>query len=516
MGYSVKVRVTSNGGNTVYNELVPTGNDTPGDVAPAYGLADPLVIKQSLPISDRGPLAHPDPEEATITLIAPNSTTYAAIALGDPVAIVVYPAVAYAGTSVRFCGRVAGMTSEPHDLGVKLTLSCVDYLADLRELPVGKIANWPIESARNRVDRICDELGIQHAALNFTAVAPTFTLQAARTASEIDAYSAIVQALDGWYQTMLEDETQTAFAGGGHTQNYRPCMQQNLTGADEAGLLYEPQPFVLRLQAVSRTSPLATRRSAYAPPARLSNLAGVRTVTMAAADSSPSTGAPILDAARVSFGVVYSQAKGQGLANVVIATDAAGNRLVYDWRTVSNWSVPSGFTGSQPWWYQGGPPALPAVAGPAIVATIDSQLDATDPGGPGSMVNVYRPPFRPEPRLNWLVGTLTWQAWKEPSNWRRPELTELLSVANVVVGKLPTNREWVVGLVGATALNIEKGRVTFDIDLLPFSYDYDLNRWVKGSSLGTVSYDSPIIAGVTFAQLAARDTFNDYAIVRGS
>lgn len=512
MGYSVKVRITSNGGATVYNETIATGNDVPGDVVPAYGLADPLTIKQSLPNDPRGIMAHPDPEEATLTLIAPSSTTYADIALGDPVAILVYPAVAFAGTAVRFCGRVAGMNSQPHDLGVLITLTCLDYLADLREVPVGQVATWPLESARNRINRITDELGIQHPGLNFTSAAPTFNQQAARGIGEVDAYTAIVDTLDSWVQNIAEDETQTAIAGTIGAMEYRVCMQQNITGADEAGLLFTDQPFVLRIQAVSRNSPLATRRVAYAPPARITNLAGVRTVTVAAADSSPSTGAPILDGARVALPVVFSQAKGQGNANVVRATTGAGTQT-FDWRTAVSRAIP---VFNLPWWYQGGYPPLPSSGGPQVTQDIPSQLDTTDPGGPTQLIDAYRCPFRPDTRTNWAVGTMSWQAWKEPSNWRRPELTELLTVSNAQVGHLPTNRGWVVGLVAATTLIIAQGRVTFDIDLLPFSYDYELNRQIKGSSLGTISYDSAIIAGVTFAQLSTRDSFNDYMIVRGS
>jgi hypothetical protein len=52
--------------------------------------------------------------------------------------------------------------------------------------------------------------------------------------------------------------------------------------------------------------------------------------------------------------------------------------------------------------------------------------------------------------------------------------------------------------------------------VVPNSYDYEENRVRLGSSLGVASWNSPVWSTTTYAQLAARDTFNDYQLVRGS
>lgn len=504
MAYSVKVRVTSNGGATVTNESVAQGDDTPGNVVAAYGLADPLVVKQVLANDPRLPLSHPEPDEATVTLIGATGATYSFITLGDPVAIIVWPQAAFAGTPVTFYGRVAAMSSESHKLGVKLTLNCVDYTADLRELTVGAGA-WPQEDAVTRAQRIMGEAGLPlPSPFRIPAgwlVGGSEGWQAARAAGKTDAYTAMVDTLNGSPVGAFSDETFTSVSPV--VVYRRPYVVPKIVGAAEAGLLDEAGPFQLREGAPW------SRRVSYAPPARVSNLAGVRTVTVAAADSSPTTGAPIIDGGRVTFAPTFSQRKGEGLANVTTVTDGVGNVLTFDWRT-----APSGDA-------IGGSPsfltlALPAVDGPAIVQAFTATVNATaDPDELTSQVVGYRSPFRPPP-ASWLVEPISWQAWAEPSPWRRPELTELLTVSRATAALLPLNREWVTGLVSGTTLTISKGRPVIDVDLAPFSYDFNGNRVVKGASLGTASMDSPVLSGVTLAQLAPRDTLADYMIVRGS
>lgn len=505
MTYSVKVTITTAAG-PVYNLQIAQGDDTDGNVAPAYGLADPLVIKQSLGAGDRLPLTHPSPSEATVTIIAPDATTYPALALGDSVWVEFYTAAAFAGTPAEtFGGRIASLSGQGHDLGVLYTLGCVDYTADLAEIQVGGTANWPVEFALARVQRIFADAGVPEPPRNWVIV--TSTTQAARNAAWTDALSATLETLDSWFvNDNRAEDVATALTGAHGLLFKRPWLFPVIT----AGVLDPNTPFELHIG-----SPYS-RRCLWAPPGRLVNNAGVWGITVDAANSSPSTGAPILDGGRVSFAPIFAQSKGGGLANVTIGTDAQGNRQTWDWRTRAEdgyYSFSGGMYGP------GGVPPYPpatAVSGPAVVQEITSQVDVTNTGGIDGLVLTYRTPFRPDTGALWDVQTLTWQAWSEASGWVVPELTQLLTVSRAVAAKLPTNREWVTGLVVATTLTVQGGRPTVDIDLMANVHDFQQNREAKGASLGVCSLDSPILTGVLLSALKARDSFWDYSIVRGT
>lgn len=503
-GYSVKVTVYTQRGTT-YTLGPLDGDDIPGNVAAAYGLADPLTITQKLSEDSRLPLSHPEPDEATFQLIAPDNTTYQDLAMGDQVAVYLWPAKAQVGTPVTFFGRVAALSSQPHDLGVLLSVSCVDYTADLAELPVGLVA-YPVEAAAARLNRITDEAGLPR----FTVVRPAgFTtmpnnVMAARSAGQADAYSALRELLYASAFVSSFDEAGTAFAGT-HSPTLVGVLSPNIT----ADLLDPTTPFTIRY-----ASPVA-RRVAYAPPLRIVNTAGVYGVKADTAYGSAASGTPVIAASRVTFAPAFTQLKGGGLANVSVGANAQGTRYVWDWRAVrDNWA-----TGGATWGIGGWNPyysQLGTLTAPQVVQELESIMDASWDADGSLIVQHYRVPYATEGLAAWAVGTLTWQLWAEPAVWRRPQLSELLTVAGAVAGKLPNVREWVSGLVKATTLKVENGRPTLDVDLAPPSYDFVANREQLGSSLGVVSMDSPILTGVTLAQLKARDTLNDYTMVRGT
>jgi hypothetical protein len=410
---------------------------------------------------------------------------------------------------VEFYGRVATMTAEGHDLGVMLSLSCVDYTADLATLQVGGSVAWPIETALARLTRLFGELGLTTPTLPAIMLTGP-TKYAARNIGWTDGLSAMLDTLDSYYlNSYLAENLSTAIpfsATFDHTTGYRPYLVQNIVG----GLLDIANPFLIRVGTPW------TRRVLYAPPARLTNLAGVYTITVTAASSSPTTGAPIIDGGRVTFAPAFTQDKDAGMAPVTIGTDAQGNAYTWDWRAQIGWVAGGGYLGAGGFHPYGQAIQL---QGPGPTQQLDTILDVTDAGAgpsPAAIVQTFRVPFRPDLRTAWYVGTMEWDLWAEPSGWRRPELTELLTVARAVAAKLPTSREWVVGMVSATTLTVANGRPVLSIDTLPDTNDAENNRNVLGSSLGVASMDSPILAGVTLAQLSTRDTFADYRLVRGS
>ena len=510
MAYSVKVTITSGpDGLTVYTPQVSQGDDTPGNVAAAYGLADPLVITQRLQDNPRLPLSHPEPDEATVNLIAPDSTTYSAMALGDPIAVQLYPQAAFAGTPVTFYGRIRGLAASPHPLGVLYTLSCVDYTADLAEFQAG-VGAYPVEDATARLNRITSDAGLPALTKIGGWTSPTEKM-AARSAGASDCLSLILDVLDSWRIGGFVDETNTAFSVSFHTIDYRPVLTPIITG----GLLDTATPYGIALGQMGAPN---TRRARYSPPGRLALVAGKTTVTLAAANSSPSSGSTILDGGLVEFAPVFSQDKGKTLPNVTVATDAQGNRATWDWRAYNTQWAAGGYVLGIGGWTPVNPAFNPQ--GPQFLQLVDSILDVSQgtlPGdAPTELLQLYRTPFAPDPRVSWSVGTLRYHAWKEATPWRRPQLTEMLTVARAQTGKLPNSREWVNGLVAATTVTVAKGRPVIDIDLLPNSYDHELNRSVLGATLGVVSMDSPILTGILLSGLNTRDTLDDYRIVRGS
>jgi hypothetical protein len=460
------------------------------------------------------PLAHPDPDEATVTLIAPSSATYASLALGDPVGVKVWPVAAFAGDpAVEFYGRIATLTAEPHERGVKYTLGCVDYTADLGALEV-HLEDWPMEDVLARLARIETEAapGLNLLQRDAELVVVTTRELAAAGASSTDALSAILGVLNSWDVRNTKDESGVSIPSDvvdlwntGLVQ-LRATLRPNIVG----GLLGTDPMFWL-----SRRPTVPFKRVRYTPPARLTLSGGVYSVTVDPADSDPDSGAPILDAGLVKFAPVYTQAKGgNGVANVTVGTNADGSvRLVADWRTAYDKSIGT----TQPWWFSQ-PTLTPIPArGPQVVANIDTQLDPSeDDVFTASLISAFRVPFRPNMRQAWSVGTMQWQLWAEPTPWRRPQLLELLTVADVEAGKLPTNREWVVGLVAATTLTISGGRPVMDLDVIPNTLDHNVNAAAMGAADGVIRLDSPAVAGVTLDQTNPRDTLDDYRIVRGS
>lgn len=495
MTASCNVEVWSHGART-HQWTLNTIDDTPGNVTPTYGLADPLIIKQQLADGERLPMTHPLPEECTINLIAPDSATYADISLGDTVVATIYAQGNLLGNAHTFAGRIAGLVAVPHDLGVLYTLTCLDYLADLAELNVGRVA-YPAEQANTRFNRMTDEAGLPRfsvwgiAGVIFNA-GPQLT---PRAAGVTDLFSALLELLDSWYSYAFYDEFGVATGvgtGQGNLVGFRTIIRPVLDGNNQ-----------LAGYAKGWGSPLS-RRIRYMPPLRLTNVAGVRTVTASAADSAPGTGAPILDGGDVEMGGTFTQDKGRGMQNVTVGSNAAGGTYTYDWRANLGTTFSPFVPGAQ---------SISDKEMPTIVQTLDSILDASDDAG--QLVASYMMPWRPDIRASYSPGVFSWQAW-HVSNWLRPQLTELVTVARAAAVHNPPNREWLVGIVTATTLTLARGRPVIDIETMPNVWDHNTQANQQGATVGVARFDSPILTAVTVAQLFTRDTFTDYQLVRGS
>jgi hypothetical protein len=484
--YSVHVEVGS------YSWDV-TGNDTDGDLAPAYGLADPLVIQQRWPDSDLAPNVQPNPMEATLSVIAPNSSTYA-FSIGDPVAVEFYTQGGFTGPTQQFYGRVATATARPHDLGVFYTLGCVDYTVDLAETdPVGTVA-YPAELPVNRLARVMAEARVPMMATYPGPTIVTSNQMQARAASPVSLLDYILQLLSQWRVNDPVDELGNAATSGQHFT--RPTLRQFISNKR----LYPVTPYYLDWRDQGR-------KIAYSPPGRLSTVGGLLTIGMSVANSSPSTGSVILDGGNVELDTTFSQVKGPSSVSRVTVTDADG--------VVAG----AGDTGG----------AIGQIVYPSVPPTtnVQANLDAPDfpslGGAPFeglTLQQLYAPDQatgRPAAQLPWSVGELTWLAWHEATGWLPPVLGQLLTICRVVASKVPNNREWVSGIVSGWTLTVAGGRPQVAISLeSPNLNTAQIHRNHLGASLGVASWDSPILSTPTFAQLSTRDSFDDYRLVRGS
>lgn len=446
-----------------------------------YGLADPLELSFSVPNSDLAPLVQRDPDEATINVIAPNASTYV-FNQGDPVRATVYSSHASSGNNYAFFGRIAQLQAQPHKLGILYTLTCVDYLADLAELKAGRV-DYPAESSYSRLSRMLAENGI--AAPNIDGSPATGNpLVKARVAADEGVgglLELVEEVLAGWTESQVNNETGTAQL---NTITARYELVPNIVnpgGVAGQGFLSPTVPFKL--------SPIY-RPSGWSPPARLNAVGNVH-LTVATADSSPSTQNLTLDAGAVDFAPVFTQQKGNAVTRVVVQTETGF--AVSDW---TNWGVQQ---------------YLPAAA--TIEATVKTVLNSLPLGLVAA--GMYKGTIQPDGSLQWTVGVITWRASRtQASGWQGPMLRRLCAVARVDAlnssSHVPTGKPWLAGVVDSLRVRVEAGEVTVGFTLAPMTYT------ATGFGIGPLhqaTYTVAGLVGVTFAQLSPTDTFTDYLLL---
>lgn len=410
--------------------------------APAYGLADPLELRSSVPNADLAPLVQQDPAEATVNVIAPDPTSWP-FKLGDPVRVTVY-AHHSGGNNYAFFGRIAQLVAQPHKLGILYTLSCVDYLADLTELKAGRV-DYPQETSLVRLNRMLAENGIGPLVVEGTAPAANMLASARVAADEgvVGLAEAMEEVLAGWTETQTTDEL------GGAPLNSITCRYElrpnivNPGGVAGQGSLDPASPFKL--------TPIY-RPQGWAAPGRM-QLSPQAHVTVAVADSSPSTEALVLDAGHVDFGTQFTQQKGNAIQRIVVQCDAVGFAMA-DW---SNW-------GKYTW----------AAATAALEATVKTRLVDVSTYGVVA-ASVYRGQLQPDPAVAWTMGELVWRASRtQAAGWQGPQLRRLLSVARVDAvnssSHIPTDKAFLTGVVDSLRVLVNAGEVVVGFTLAPLPY----------------------------------------------
>jgi hypothetical protein len=139
-------------------------------------IVTPLTVGFSIPGDDLWP-AQPDPMRATIRLRALTAALVKGYGIGTPVALTItVPFMAHTVTVASFYGRVAQADLTPVKRGagrqVFLDLVCVDYTADLAEVPLDA-QHVPFEHISDRWARLTGQITGARPDLKFDALAPT-------------------------------------------------------------------------------------------------------------------------------------------------------------------------------------------------------------------------------------------------------------------------------------------------------------------------------------------------------
>lgn len=436
--------------------------------AAAYGLADPLTITWSLPDSDLQPLVQPNPTTASFTVVVATYGTISAMELGQQVSIRYWSATSPAAGDAPlfdFNGRVVDLSIRPHDLGLSITVSCVDYLADISERTVG-LVNWPQETVDARARRILTEAGVSIPAdLWETDVDPSSPATiAARNASDVNALDVLTHTLDQ-YLTVFAGFPNANGRGFIHqvTTPAAPTFSSGISSKD-----FTNGPYVLGS---------VTKAIAYDPPLRMVNLAGVHTLQGDAAAATASTA--VIDASYIERDVSWQQRKGTAV-NAVQVTGAYTPAQTRTWSGISNTFV----------W-----------------ANVDGELVNASDGL--ALAGLYLPAMKPTNQRIWTAETFTWRIGRDPSTtWRLPVLGRVLAIYDIDTRWRVTGDSWWVGMPTAVTFTLAGGDPQATLTVMPWLVDPV--QAISPLTLADAGWGS-----ITIDSLAAADTFDDYQLAKG-
>lgn len=459
---------------------------TDADPKPTAGfvgvLADPLTIQRYVPDGDLAPNIQ-QRAEATITVLAELPTSYG-FGIGDPVAITVYTQNVTGGNSVTFAGRIAELGAQPHKLGILYTLTCQDYITDLAEPIIGKV-DYPLEFMLERLARVFKEVGLGPPGNVLTpSVNSIIGPRVAADAGPVPLWTHLTELLAGYVEQTLTNELGNAVSNTAQTMIE---LVPNIT----AGVLDPVTPFLL--------SPMWGRPFGWDGPARLpASPASPRKLTVSLADTSPATGAQILDAGHVEFAPLWTLRKGDTLSRYTVQ----GASLTSAWWATSDWE--SGL-----FYYS----SLKA----PLEVNVKTVLNA-DTIGEIVAINL-RGNLPPSPAAAWRVGEIVWRASRtEAANWVPPKLRQLLTIARIdavnATSHNPTGKAYLAGMVASQRFTIAKGELTVAFTLGPLVAGFDTLFPLNHPHIALFnSAGTGQLGSTTFAQLDPTDTWLDYLLL---
>lgn len=469
---------------------------TKGDAA-GYGLADPLRVSWSRP---NKPLfnVQPDPMSASFSVVVASMADVSQLVRGVTVDLRVYgwpPGTANPHVEagdldpvnyppiVLFRGRVSDVVAVPHELGMIVTASCVDYSVDLAELSIGA-DDWPAEDVSDRLGRMFDEAGVlpPNEAFPGSYFFVGF-IMAARAGSPQPARSLIWSCVE---QTTANSDDPFGIAA---------VIRPHYAAGDLAGTTPDPlQPYELNA-AVSNRVPSGNTGAAKRLPGSLVLTSpgkyGVDVVETA------QRRAAVIPAEHVDFSAKWSQTKRTAPDTITVTgTFISGEKRL----TVA------------------APDAVP------VGATI-----AVDIADDTVAIGYAQANLASEDSDHWVADSFVWYADQDPWPMIADELWFIegrhvtASRAPVVVDGIPehqnpTGLDWYAGRLKGATFTLAGGRYSVAVQLLrsllrPGHYDAS----IPGENVGTLAWND--LVGVPYAAIGWDDldvafSWFDYRLVR--
>lgn len=430
-------------------------------------LAGPFTTSRGVPNADLAPLCQPTAETASIQVIAATVTDLDLLQIGDAVTLRYFGATAPGvgdAPIVEFTGRVSTLEAQPHKLGVLFTVGCVDYTADLGEGIVGTAA-YPSETIDSRIRRVLIEAGLNSPAgvalYGGTATIPLPSTLAARAASPATPLE-LMSRLVAQYRMEF-----TGFPNSVGVAYFYPVTTppRGLSNYSSGAAVLDNTNGPYNIGTIFRSPP-------FSAPLRVTLVAGVYKLTGSAANTAVG-GVTVAEAARVDMSTRFAQRKGDAINSIKATSDS--------WGTVGvSWAPP------------------PAT----VVATVETDLTTVADGS--ALAIVYLPPLRPTGNILWVCDGMTWEVDAEPGSFRPPDVGRGFLVANMLGKWSPLEREWYTGVCSGWTFTVDDGIPKLDVGVMPWNVD--------GSKAIQPFKWSDAVAGMTWANMSTRDTYQDYAL----
>lgn len=456
VSYSYRVRVGS-------HEWAASSGD-PAEYGPVDGLS---IIRKLVEDSPLWP-AQLDTAECRFQLIVASMADVSDVAVGTPVLVEIQRP---AGGPVReaFTGRVADLSATPHKLGMLLTLACLDYTGDLRNITVGA-EPWPVETIFQRVTRIMGLAGqpapVPLALPPGSGVMPLASPSvAARDVDAQNAYDLVQHYLDQWPVDYGYAATSVQYRGRG---------RMNLSAQTDANGVLTGWLLVPQLE-----------RPYYAGPLVLTNVAGVWRPVVDA--DSPNTDPVVLMADEVDVSSTYAITKQDSVTRVTVS----GDKFI-----VSGVPTPVVVSASLD-------------VDPPVVATLDG-VEITDPGTAAVLAAMYLPGEVPVSR--WIADSFLWHLELADVGRTIPDIGVVVTVGGIVPAQNPNGQAWFTGQLAAHTFTLADKRPT---------YLFQLRRpdWTAGNQSDLVTWQSAVltqVGGPTWATIDPSLTWDDMRLLRGT
>lgn len=445
-----------------------TWDATSGQAA-TYGPVDGLTLTRQAADTALWP-SQAQPDECRFQLVLAQASDLGTAAIGSVVSVDLYRPAAASSPTEQFRGRVADLQLAPHQLGVLVTLTCLDYTADLRGTLVGTAA-WPQETVLNRVNRILSAAGQPTATVvPVGGVYPVRNPQvAARAKGAADAYELVMSTLNQWAMDY----------GYSGTSNDQGLALPRLvpTGTDANGNVTGWQ------LSPAFESPL------YAGPLVLTAntpSSGLWGVTAQPYSSTYGAGSGLfnleLPAAQVDWASSYAITKADAPSRIVVTSSAWDGQVV-------------------------------AQLGDAPYTTASISTDLVDQATDASqLAQLYLPSTRPAGQA-WVADRFLWHLSLADAGTALPSqgaLGTVVTIGGLPLSQSPVGREWYTGQLAGWTLTLDSADPTVELTLRR----PDLPDLTPRSPLTLADMAAAPYASVRIADLNPRDTFADYRLTR--